>query len=109
MLKRALILMLGIASSSAFAGELVRDATVLEVANTNTNDASYAVLVTGGIGPCAGTAVWIFFPDSRKASADSFNQGYATALAALAADKKVRIHNFLDNSCGGASFIAISR
>jgi hypothetical protein len=98
-----------VASSGCLAGELVRDASVIEVANTNNGDASFAVRVEGGTGVCAGTSVFIVFPESRKASVASYNQAFAAALAALASNKKVRIHNFVDDSCSGASFISISR
>lgn len=97
------------ASIACNAGELVVDASILEVANTNTGDASFAVKIQGGTGVCAGSSVWIVFPEVRKASDASYNQAFAAALAALASDMKVRIHNFVDNSCGGATFISISK
>jgi hypothetical protein len=94
----------------AHAGQLVTGATVLEVANTNTGDASFAVRIEGGSGICTGTSPhWIVFPDSRKASSASYSQAFAIALAAIASEKKVRIHNFIDDSCAGASFISIVR
>ena len=93
---------------ACIAGELIRDAVIVEVANTYNGGADFAIRVEGGTGVCAGTG-FIVFPESRKASVASFNQAYASALAALASEKKVRIHNFLDDSCSGASFISISR
>lgn len=90
-----------------FAGELTKGATVLEVANHATGNGKYfAVKVDSGVGPCNG---WIYFQEDGAASLATYNQAFSIALTALTADKKVRIHNYLSDSCVGASFIAISR
>jgi len=104
---RLFILAVCLFSIPAYAGELVRDATVVEVANTNSNGADFAVRLEGGTGICS-TANVIVFPESKKQSADSYKQSFSIALAALTTGAKVRIHNFEDDSCNGANFIAIS-
>ena len=89
------------------AGELLRDGTVVEVANTYGGAADFAIRVTGGTGVCANN-VWIVFPESKAVSANSYKQAISTALLAFSANKKVRIHNFEDNNCYGANFISVS-
>ena len=96
-----------IAPCTIFAGELVRDATVTEVANTAFGGAEFAVRLSGGTGVCA-AATFIIFPEAKAASAASNKQAIATALLAFSTGKKVRIHNFQDDSCVGANFISIS-
>jgi predicted dinucleotide-binding enzyme len=108
MFRMAIPLLCFFGSGACIAGELIRDAVIVEVANTYSGGADFAIRVEGGTGVCAGTT-FIVFPESRKASVASFNQAFAAALAALASDKKVRIHNFVDDSCSGASFISVSR
>lgn len=101
--------LLSLTFTAVQAGELVRDAMIAEVSNTNNDDASFAIRIEGGTGVCSGPSVWIVFPQIRSASDASYNQAFAAALAALAAEKKVRIHNFDDNTCAGANFISVSR
>lgn len=95
-----------IPSSLCFAGELVRDATLAEVANNN-GGAQFAIRLSGGTGTCAASP-WIEFPEAKAPSPTSHKQAIATALLAFSMGKKVRVHNFQDNSCIGANFISIS-
>jgi hypothetical protein len=94
--------------NTCIAGELIRDAMIVEIANTYAAGADFAIRVEGGTGVCSGPG-FIVFPAASAASAASFNQAFAIALAALASDRKVRIHNFVDNSCLAATFISVSR
>jgi hypothetical protein len=87
-------------------GELTKGSTVLEVASNGSNAANFAVKVTGGTGLCSG---WIYFPEVKVSSITTYNQSFTLATMALAADKKVRIHNYSDNSCTGADFISVSK
>lgn len=99
-------------SLCSFSGELIREATVIEVANTNNNGADFAIRLQGGSGPCVSateTPTTITFPESKKQSDDSYQQAFSIALAAVASGMKVRVHNFEDDSCAGANFISISR
>ena len=92
------------------AGELIRDATIIEVANTNNNGADFAIMLQGGTGPCLSPIrTVITFPESKKQSDESYSQSFTIALTALANGMKVRVHNFEDNSCTGANFISISK
>jgi hypothetical protein len=100
-------LALSLASCSCLCGELLRDASITEVANTSSGGADFAVRTAGGVGVCA-NAPFIVFPEAKAASAASNKQAIATALLAFTTGKKVRIHNFQDDSCSGANFISIS-
>ena len=93
-------------SCTCFAGELVRDATIIEVANTAYGSPDFVVKVAGGTGIC--TTVFIIFPEAKAKSPTSNKQAIATALLAFSTGKKVRIHNFEDNACDGANFISIT-
>jgi hypothetical protein len=89
------------------AGELTKGATILEVANHATgNGKNFAIKVEGGVGPCTG---WIYFLEDSAASPAAYSQAFSIALTALSADKKVRVHNFIDDACIGAKFISISK
>lgn len=88
------------------AGELTRDATVLEVANHATGGKNFAVKIEGGTGVCTG---WVYFFEDQAPSAATYNQAFSIALTAVTAGKKVRIHNYTDDSCTGATFISLSR
>lgn len=95
---------------SVFAGELTKGATVLEVAANPSNSKTFAILILGGTGVCAGDpSRWIVFPESKAPSPASYNQAFSIALMALSTDKTVRIHNFDDDSCTGAGFISVSK
>ncbi|MDQ3024696.1 MAG: DUF5992 family protein [bacterium] len=96
-----------VAPFSCWSGELLRDGTVVEVANSYGGNADFAIRVTGGTGVCA-TTLWIVFPESKAVSPNSYKQAISTALLAFSAKKKVRLHNFEDNSCYAANFISIS-
>ncbi len=108
---RAILITLSITLSlNTNAGELIRDATVIEVANTASNGADFAVILQGGIGVCLHpTRTLIKFPEAKKQSDDSYKQSFSLALSALATGMKVRIHNFEDDSCSNANFISVSK
>ena len=107
MLKVFLLAILSTSSLNLSAGELIQGATIVEVANTAFGGAEFAVRLSGGTGTCA-TAPYIIFPEAKASSAASNKQAIATALLAFSTGRKVRIHNFQDDSCTGANFIAIS-
>ena len=115
LVKRSLkvsLLALAVLATDAYSGELVRDAYVTEVANTNNNGADFAIILTGGTGVCTGSErVVITFPKSKFSgqSPGSYNQAFAIALTAFSTGAKVRAHNFEDNSCHGANFISVSK
>ena len=110
MIRKCFISLLFLTCGSAFSGELVRYATLAEVASNGSNTTNFAVLVEGGTGICAGSPTnWIYFSETKAPSIASYNQSFSIALAALSTGKKVRIHNYTDNSCAGADFISISK
>jgi hypothetical protein len=106
-IKRLVAALASLGATAALGGELVQGATVIEVASTYLGGPELAVRLAGGIGVCGGTT-WIIFPESKAASVTSHKQVIATALLAFSMQKKVRIHNFQDNSCTGANFISVS-
>ena len=105
MKKYIYITLLLLGSASALAGELVNGATVVEIANNNSG-AEFVIKTSGGSGICTNT--FITFPESRAPSPTAHKHGIANAMLAFVAGKKVRVHNFIDNSCSGASFISVS-
>jgi hypothetical protein len=107
MTKLLLAAILCVASSPSFAGELIRDATIVEVANNYSGGAEFAIRLSGGVGVCT-SATWIVFPEAKASSTTSNKQAIATSLLALTTGKKVRVHNYQDDSCAGANFISIS-
>ncbi|WP_444997823.1 DUF5992 family protein [Aliikangiella sp. IMCC44359] len=110
MLKKLISLTLLCSSATCISGELIKGATVLEVASNGSNAKNFAVLIEGGTGACASTLPkWIYFPQKKAPSLESYNQSFTLALSALNSDKKVRIHNYKDNSCSGADYISVSR
>lgn len=114
MIKKLLIVLLSTISLTTSlnvnAGELINGATIVEVTNTNNNGADFAVILTGGTGPCVSPSrTIIVFPESKKQSDESYRQAFSIALAGLANGMKVRVHNFEDNSCTGANFISLSK
>jgi len=112
-MKYILVLILVVAPFKLFAAEIIRDAEVIEIANTKNNTQDFAIFIQGGTwtttsSTCAITAP-ITFPESKSQSEASHQQAFSIALTALTTGKKVRIHNFEDDSCHGANFISISR
>ncbi|MFL0798923.1 MAG: DUF5992 family protein [Agarilytica sp.] len=104
--KFILSLTLFLTALNSLAGELIKDATISTVGNTSSGGPDFFVRVTGGVGPCSDSL--IKFPESEKASEDSYKLAMTIALAAFNAKNKVRIHNFTSDSCSGASFISVS-
>jgi len=113
-MKNYLIIIISIILSfNSTAGELVRDAEVIEVSNTNNNGPDFSIRINGGVwtttsSTCSLTT-GIIFPESKSQSSDSHKQAFSIALTALTTGKKVRIHNFEDDTCTGANFISISK
>ena len=92
-------------SNSALGGELVNGATIEEVANTSSNTKVFFIRIKGGVGPCANK--FMTFPASKSQSPESYERAFSIALAATASGKRIRVHNYDDNDCNGASFISM--
>lgn len=91
------------------AAELTTNATVIEVVtHGNKNVENFGIRVEGGTGICP-NGQWIIFSEDKFPSTVSYAQSFSIALMALKDGNKVRIHNYNDNSCDGANFIAITR
>lgn len=91
----------------ASAEEIVRNAVITAMANTDANTEKFSVTYTGGTGVCAaaGTVVFdpIYFPSSKV-----FDRAFALATVALTTGKKVRIYNYNSSTCDKATYIRIS-
>ncbi|MCW8949149.1 MAG: DUF5992 family protein, partial [Sedimenticola sp.] len=74
MLKKLIAIGSIVASFNCFAGELVTNATVLEVASNGSNATNFAVKVEGGSGLCSG---WIYFSEAKAPSIASYNQSFS--------------------------------
>jgi hypothetical protein len=105
MLKVGLIALAILTPSLSNAGELVKGATILEVASSNGNQDVFWVRFSGGTGPCANASV--DFPASKSQSKESYNQSFSIALSAAATGSKIRVHNYEDDNCQGANFISV--
>ena len=109
MIKKLFVIALKTTSLATHSGELIRDATVIEVSNTYYNGPDFMIILKGGTGTClSATRTMITFPESKKQSDESYKQSFAIALSALSTGMKVRVHNFESDSCLGANFISIS-
>jgi len=108
-LKKFAVLILLILPSITWAAgsDLVLDAVVTSVANTSSNEDKFTVWVSGGTGVCANTQ--ISFPKSKAGSAEVFDRAYSAALTAFVSGTKVRIYNYTDDSCYGASYIRLTK
>ena len=92
----------------ANAGEVVKDAEIVLVGNTANGQDDFFIRVQGGAGPCVDSL--IKFPRSAAATRELHDRAYSLALAAFAmGNKKVRVFNFVDDSCATASYIEMSR
>ncbi|WP_064791924.1 DUF5992 family protein [Shewanella woodyi] len=104
-LKYIVVLLLFFTSQQVTSGELVRGATIIEIASSSSNQDVFYLSLSGGTGPCAGKS--ILFPASKSQSKESYNQAFSIALAAAASGKKIRAHNYEDDSCREANFIGM--
>jgi hypothetical protein len=105
MSKIILIFVLMFGAQNCFAGELVRDATIIEVAS-NVSGADFGIRVSGGTGICA-IDTWIVFPEAKAVSPTTHALAIANVMLAFSKGRKVRIYNYQDNSCSGANFISV--
>ncbi|MCH2157271.1 MAG: DUF5992 family protein [Oleiphilaceae bacterium] len=108
-IQRTFFIICSILCTQLPAGELIRGAKVVEVANTTNNGPDFAVILEGGSGVCFSDRTVITFPESKKQSDASYQQAFSIAIAALSTGHKVRIHNFESDACNEASFILVSK
>ena len=111
LVKRSLkvsLLALAVLATDAYSGELIRNATVVEVASNYSGGAEFTIKLSGGNGLCE-NAPWIIFPEAEAGSTTSHKHAIAISLLAFSTGQKVRIHSFDSDSCFKADFIAISK
>jgi hypothetical protein len=99
------VLLLAI-TSSIHAGELAKG-QVEEVVNIIGSEKVFGVrLSESASGVCAGQ--WVRFKEANFGSnTESYKFAFSMATAAVVSGKNVRIHNYTDNSCDGATFIGL--
>lgn len=89
-------------------GELIKGATIVEVASNGTKGKNFGVRIEGGTGACAGK-IWIFFLEAQAPSIATYNQSFSLALTALSTGMTVRLHHYTEESCVNADFISLSK
>ena len=97
-------------ASSAQAG-WIADGVVKKVANISSNEDEFSVIVEG-TGICNDQYISFSlnnFPldDTGNFSKDAYDRAYKNSLASLMSGFKVRIYNYIDDSCLNATFIEI--
>jgi len=104
---KSLSILLLLASSNCFSGELIKDAEITRIGTSSDGVSdNFFITLSGGVGSCAGMN--IVFPRSKAPSAEFFNRLYSTALFAYSTGaKKVRVYNPTDNNCKMATYIDI--
>ena len=79
-------------SGISFAGELIKNASVVSVNNISNNEDMFTVWISDGTGPCANTG-YIKFPLSESVSAEAHARAYSAALTALTTGMSIEVHN----------------
>jgi hypothetical protein len=92
-------------SAPVSAGYLVQEAHISRVTSIADNQSKFAVLVTGGVGPCA--SLWIEFPPSAAPDADAHKRAYAALLMAFASGMRITVFNYANDACTGGSYVEI--
>lgn len=96
---------------SSNAVELAKGAKIIKIGSTNWNEKVFYVVLSGGVGPCANSAV--NFPEVYSQSTVAYAQSHSLAVTAFLHNKTVRIYNYgsrkfkNDDVCTGASLIEI--
>lgn len=93
-------------SSSCYAGEVAKG-QIIEVANLIGQDKLFSIKMSpDSTGPCAGQ--WVKFKEENFAgNLENYKFAFSIALTALASDKKVRVHNYINDTCDGVTFIGV--
>ncbi|MDX1303030.1 DUF5992 family protein [Photobacterium sp.] len=106
---RVMFLVIGLLlSSTSYAGEVARG-EIDELVNLIGNERLFAVFMsTSSSGPCAGK--WVRFKEANFGNnPEGYKFAFSMAATALASGKKVRLHNYLSDSCDGVTFIGVSK
>lgn len=88
------------------AGEVAKG-SIDEVVNLIGSEKLFALKMSSNSrGPCAGT--WVKFKKSNfESNLESYNFAFSMATAALISGKKIRVHNYTNDSCDGVTFIGL--
>ncbi len=87
--------------------QLIKDARITAIANTNGNVDKFTIWIEGGSGPCVNST--IVFPKPAAGSDDIYARAYSTALMAFAADYKIIAHDYDSDNCHNAAYIQVSK
>ena len=92
----------------ALADYLVQNASVVTVENTSSNGDNFAIVVTGGTGPC--NDGFILFPASAVITRAIQEHGYQSALTALTNQNlRVNVFDYSGASCSNGGQIVLNR
>ncbi|MCG7562391.1 MULTISPECIES: DUF5992 family protein [Pseudoalteromonas] len=89
------------------ATDLVKDATITGISNTNGNENTFTIWLEGGTGLCANKS--ISFPLTAAGSKESHDRAYSAAMTAFATGDKVMAHNYYNTDCHNAAYIKVSK
>jgi uncharacterized protein DUF5992 len=107
MKKLFFVLLLAFPILSNAALQLVKGATITSIANTNGDQESFTIWISGGTGPCVDST--LTFPKTAVSSLEIYQRAYATALAAFAAGFTVTAHDYQSELCHNAGYIKITK
>lgn len=99
---------------TAYSGQLVTGAKIVEVANNlNGLGNDFTIRLEGGTwttqSPTCAQDSWVTFPVSAAPTPEVHKQAFSIALTAFSTGDKVRVHNFAEDSCHTADFISITK
>lgn len=83
---------------------IVKDAIIISIANTSSNQDTFTIWIEGGEGVCLNS---ISFPRTATSSNETHKRAYATALTAFTTGSKVWVHNYQGSDCNNAAFIRL--
>lgn len=110
MKKTLVLLTVLVASMNAFAGtNIAKGSKITEISSiSGENKDSFLIRVSGGEGSCV-DGTWILFPVSASPSKEAHARTYQTLLNAFDSNRKISVHNFVDESCNNASQVSLKK
>ncbi|WP_299495118.1 DUF5992 family protein [uncultured Shewanella sp.] len=94
-------------NANATGSYIVIDGIITSISNTRSNENSFTVSVSGGVGSCKDST--IIFPLSAAGTPEVHERAYSSALTAFVSGLKVKIHNYSGDNCDTASYIRLSK
>ncbi|MDK1311308.1 DUF5992 family protein [Pseudoalteromonas ardens] len=100
-------ILLAFSHNTLAATDLVKDAIITGISNTNGNVNTFTIWLEGGTGLCANKS--ISFPVTAAGSKESHERAYSAALTAFATGDKIMAHNYYNTDCHNAAYIKVSK